>query len=415
MPKRPLRKITKRMVDSLSARGKSGAFWDRDLPGFGVRVYRSGRTTYVVQARGPHGSRRATIGRHGDLSPVQARKLAAVAIRRIKAGRDPIEPEPEPAPDPTVADLAERCVETYVKVRCRPHTLRGYRRQLRNHILPVLGERTVASVEQADIEALHHALRDRPAAANATLGVLSRMFSLAEAWGWRPRGTHPCRAVQKYRTRNRERFLNRQEYRRIGRVLREADEEGAPWPPSVAAIKLIMLTGCRCDEIARLQWDDVDHLGGYLRLKHTKTGLRMIPLTPPVLKVLDGIEHVPDNPWIFVGAKPGSHVSQVRCQWAVLRSRAGLDDVRLHDLRHSYASRALALGESLSVIGKLLGHKKMETTARYAHLAQGMEKIAAARVAGSIEANILPPNACNDEPVVQDREFHLAAVNRLSA
>ena len=411
MPTRPRQKITKRMVDALSARGKTGAFWDRDLPGFGVRVYRSGRTTYVAQARGPSGSRRVTLGRHGELSADQARKLAAVAIRRIKAGKDPIETGPDPAPEPTVADLAERCVESYVKVRCKPHTLSGYRRQLRNHILPVLGERTVASVQQGDIEALHHSLRDRPAAANATLGVLSRMFSLAEAWGWRPRGSHPCRSVQKYPTRNRERFLSRDEYRRIGRILNEADEEGAPWPPSVAAIRLIMLTGCRCEEIAKLQWDDIDRTGGYLRLKDTKTGLRMIPLTPSALEVLDRIEPVPGNPWVFVGAKRGSRVSQVRCQWAVLRSRASLDDVRLHDLRHSYASRALALGESLSVIGKLLGHVKVETTARYAHLAQGMEKLAAARVAGSIEAHILPPATRTDETDVHDRKPRLAVAN----
>ena len=353
-----------------------------------------------------------TLGPHGKLSADQARKLAAIAIRRIKAGKDPIDTDPDPAPEPTVADLAERCVESYVKVRCKPHTLRGYRRQLRNHILPALGERTVASVGQADIEALHHSLRDRPAAANATLYVLSRMFSLAETWGWRPSGSHPCRSVQRFPTRNRDRFLSRDEYRRIGRVLNEADEQGAPWPPSVAAIRLIMLTGCRSEKIAALQWDDVDRSGGYLRLKDTKTGLRMIPLTPSAMEVLDRLEPVPGNPWVFVGAKPGSRVSQVRCQWAVLRSRAGLDDVRLHDLRHSYASRALALGESLSVIGRLLGHVKVETTARYAHLAQGMEKLAASRVADSIETNILPPDAPKDEAEVQDRKPRLAAANR---
>ena len=412
MPTRPRRKITKRMVDALSARGRAGAFWDRDLPGFGVRVYRSGRTTYVAQARGPGGSRRVTLGGHGEQTADQARKLAAVAIRRIKAGKDPIETDRDPAPEPTVADLAERVVESYVKMRCKPHTLGGYRRQLGNHILPALGERTVASVGQADIEALHHSLRDRPAAANAVLYVLSRMFTLAETWGWRPEGSHPCRSVKRYPTRNRDRFLTRDEYRRIGRVLNEADEEGAPWPPSVAAIRLIMLTGCRSEEIAALQWDDVDRSGGYLRLKDTKTGLRMIPLTPSALEVLDRLEPVPGNPWVFVGAKPGSRVSQVRCQWTALRSRAGLDDVRLHDLRHSYASRALALGESLSVIGRLLGHVKVETTARYAHLAQGMEKLAAARVAGSIEANILPRDAPKDVAEAQDRKPRRAAANR---
>ena len=256
MPKRPTHKITKRMVDALSSNGKSGAFWDRDLPGFGVRVYRSGRTTYVVQVRGPYGSRRVTLGRHGELSAEQARKRAAVVIERIKAGEEPFEAVPEPVPEPTVADLAERCLRTYVEVRCKPLTARGYRQQLRNHILPALGEMPVASVGQEYIEALHHSLRDRPAAANATLGVLSRMFSLAEAWGWRPKGSHPCKSVRKYKAHYRERFLSREEYRRIGRVLREADAKGSPWPASVAAIRLIMLTGCRCEEIGAEASDD---------------------------------------------------------------------------------------------------------------------------------------------------------------
>ena len=409
MPKRSHNKITKRMVDSLLAKGNAGTFWDQDLPGFGVRVYRSGRAAYVVQVRGPDGSKRATLGRHGELSPDQARKLATVAIRRIKAGGEPVEAPTNPDPDPTVGELAERCVRTYVKVNCKPLTLAGYERQLRNHILPALGHVSVPSVRHEHVQGLHYSLRDRPAAANATLLVLSRMFTLAEAWGWRPRGSNPCKSVRMYKTRNRDRFLTRDEYRRIGRVLREADENGSVWKPSVAAIRLIMLTGCRCQEIATLRWDDVDRSGGYLRLRETKTGLRMIPLTPPALEVLNGIERVPGNPWVFVGLKPQSHVSRIRSQWHRLRLQANLEDVRLHDLRHSYASRALALGESLSVIGKLLGHVKMETTARYAHLAQGMEKISAARVAGSIEANILPPDTLDDDASAQEGHFPMSA------
>ena len=257
---KPPHKITKRMVDRVSADRKAGAFWDRDLPGFGVRVYRSGRATYIVQVRGPHGSRRVTLGRHGELSAAQARKRAAVAIERIKAGREPIETPSEPMPDPTVADLAQRCLRVYVDVRCKPLTARGYRQHLRLYILPALGHLPVRSVAQEDIEALHYSLRDRPSAANVALGVLSRMFTLAEAWGWRPEGSHPCKSVRKYKARYRERFLTRQEYRRVGRVLREADASGSPWPASVAAIRLIMLTGCRCEEIAtQRQGDHCQH------------------------------------------------------------------------------------------------------------------------------------------------------------
>ena len=388
MSKRPSGKISKRMVDSLSAHGSPGVYWDRDLPGFGVRLYPTGRTTYVVQSRGPTGSRRVTVGQHGAISAEQARKAAAAIIDRIKAGEDPM---PEVAePEPTVADLAERYLQTHVAVQCKASSMRRYRQLLQHHILPALGEMPVGSVERKHVAALHYALRDRPGTANPVLWVLSKMFSLADDWGLRPAGCNPCRTVRRYRIHYRERFLNREEYRRIGRVLCEADAKGSPWPPAVAAIRMLMLTGCRSNEIATLRWDDVDRTAGELRLRDTKTGARMVPLTPTALAVLNGIDGVSGNPWVFVGQKPASHVSSLSNYWHSLRVRADLADVRLHDLRHSYASRALALGESLSMIGKLLGHSKVETTGRYAHLARDTEKVSAARVAGSIEANILP-------------------------
>ena len=388
MSKRPPEKISKRMVDALSAHGRPGVYWDRDLPGFGVRLYPTGRKTYVVQSRGPTGSRRVTVGQHGAISAEQARKAAAAIIDRIKAGEDPM---PEVAePEPTVADLAEKYLRTHVAVQCKASSMRRYRQLLQHHILPALGEMPVGSVERKHVAALHYALRDRPGTANPVLWVLSKMFSLADDWGLRPGGANPCRTVRRYRIHYRERFLNREEYRRIGRVLCEADAKGSPWPPAVAAIRLLMLTGCRSNEIATLRWDDVDRTAGELRLRDTKTGARMVPLTPTALGVLDGIERIPGKPWVFVGQKPASHVSSLGRYWHRLRVRADLADVRLHDLRHSYASRALALGESLSMIGKLLGHSKVETTGRYAHLARDTEKVSAARVAGSIEANILP-------------------------
>ena len=157
-----------------------------------------------------------------------------------------------------------------------------------------------------------------------------------------------------------------------------------------------MLTGCRSEEVATLGWDDVDRAAGQLRLRDSKTGPRMVALPPAAAELLNGVRRVPGNPWVFVGRTKGSRVSRLANHWHRLRARADLSDVRLHDLRHSYASRALALGESLSTIGKLLGHSKVETTARYAHLARDAEKVSAARVAGSIEAQILP-NAARAE------------------
>ena len=397
MSKRPPEKISKRMVDALSAHGKPGVYWDRDLPGFGVRLYPTGRKTYVVQSRGPTGSRRVTVGQHGEISAEKARKAAAAIIDRIKAGENPAPERPELVAEPTVADLAERYLRTHVAVQCKASSMRLYRQLLRLHILPALGEMPVGSVERKHVAALHYALRDRPGTANPVLWVLSKMFSLADDWGLRPAGRNPCRTVRRYRTYHRERFLTKAEYRRIGRMLCEADAKGSPWPPAVAAIRLLMLTGCRSEEIATLRWDDVDRSAGELRLRDTKTGSRMVPLTPTALAVLNGIDRVVGNPWVFVGLKPASHVSSLANHWHRLRVRADLEDVRLHDLRHSYASRALALGESLSMIGKLLGHSNVETTARYAHLARDTEKVSAARVAGSIEANILPEELRSEE------------------
>ena len=185
----------------------------------------------------------------------------------------------------------------------------------------------------------------------------------------------------------RERFLTPDEYRRLGRVLKEAERDGSVWPPAIAAIRLLVLTGCRHSEIVSLRWDDVDRTAGELRLRDAKAGPRMVPLTEPVSAVLAGIRREPGNRWVIVGQKSGTRLSGLRHYWHSIRAKAGLDDVRLHDCRHSYASRALALGEGLPTIGKLLGHRKIATTARYAHLMRDAEKAAVTRVGDSIGAH----------------------------
>ena len=155
-----------------------------------------------------------------------------------------------------------------------------------------------------------------------------------------------------------------------------------------------MLTGCRLNEILTLRWDDVDHTAGELRLRDGKTGARMVPLTPTAAAVLAGIARV--NPWVIAWDRPEGHLSYLSVYWYRVRERAELEDVRIHDLRHSFASRALALGESLPMIGKLLGHTKIQTTARYAHLARDSIHVSAARVAASIGADILPTTLMPD-------------------
>ena len=285
-----------------------------------------------------------------------------------------------------MADLADRFMRVHVETHLKPSTIASYRYLFKKHILPALGGMEIERVGRAQVSALHHSLRGTPGAANRAVGVLSGMFSLAETWELLPPGKNPCRAVRPYKMRRRERFLTDEEFRRLGGALKDAD--GSVWPPALAAIRLLMLTGCRRSEILNLRWDDVDHTAGELRLRDAKTGPRMVPLTTPALRVLDGIARSEGNPWVFPGRNGASRPLNLTAYWERIRARAGLDDARIHDLRHSYASRALALGEGLSAIGKLLGHSKVSTTARYAHLMRDAEKAAAARVGDSIGAHL---------------------------
>ena len=242
----------------------------------------------------------------------------------------------------------------------------------------------VTDIERRDIAALHHDMRATPYQANRTLAVLSKMFNLAELWGLRPDGSNPCLHVKRYREEPRERFLNQDEFARLGRVLDAIDEDGSETRSAVTAIRLLMLTGCRLSEIQTLRWEHVDLEAGELHLPEMKTGSRNIPLAPAAVRVLAALPRESDNPWVIAGKKAGSHLTDLQHPWRRIRARAGLDGVRIHDLRHSFASRAVALGESLPMIGKLLGHTQMQTTARYAHLARDTVKASASRVGDSI-------------------------------
>ena len=372
------------VVDGLRAADRDTIFWDRALAGFGVRVYPSGRKVYVVQTRAGGAPRRVTIGVHGALDAERARKRAEAVIDIIKAGGDPA----APAGGLTLADLAERYMTGHVAANCNAHTAGIYRGSLDNHILPALGAMPLASVGREEVAALHHRLRDRPRAANRALAILAKMFSLAEDWGMAQEGDNPCRGVRKYRERRRARFLAPGEYRRLGAVLAEAEAGGWASASAVAALRLLMLTGCRRGEILTLRWDDVDRAAGEFRLRDGKTGGRMVPLTPTAEAVLAGIPRLPGDPWVIAGKAPGTRLVSLTAEWYRIRARAGLGDVRIHDLRHSYATRALSSGESLTMIGRLLGHADIASTLRYAHLAQGAERESAARVGHSIGADI---------------------------
>ncbi len=382
--------ISRRTVEGLPIEEREAVFWDRELSGFGVRVYPSGAKVYVVQTRSGGKSRRVTIGRHGLVSAEQARRKAVMVIASIKGGQDPERngSMSATAAGLTLAEVAERYMREHVAVRCKPATASGYRYVLDKMLLPALGSVPLEGISRDQVATLHYRLHKTPAMANRVVETLSRLFYMAEAWGVAPEGGNPCRFVEKYPDRSCERFLSEGEFRRLGRVLSELEAEGKVSASAVAAFRLLMLTGCRRNEILTLRWEDVDLDAGELSLRDAKTGARSVALSPAARKVLATLPPFPDNPWVIAGPRPGRRLSGLNSRWLVVRARAGLENVRIHDLRHSFASRALALGESLTMIGKLLGHRKVQTTARYAHLARESVKMSAARVAESIAADM---------------------------
>ncbi len=383
------RKLTKRIVDRLAVDDKDRVFWDRDLPGFGLRVYPSGRKVYVVQSRSDGKSRRVTVGKAGEITAHEARGSASRLLGCIKSGKPLV--EAPPAAPPTVADLGERFLREYAALHCKPNTVKNYRQMVRTHILPVLGELLVSDVERSHVLSFQYAMREKPTAANRALDVLLKMFNLAERWNLRAPDTgNPCKSVRRFREKPRkERFLTPAELSCLGGVLDVAVEERLAPEQAVAAIRLLILTGCRHSEILGLAWDDLDFAAGEMRLRDSKTGGRVVPMPPPACQVLRELPRKSDNPRIFPGRRNNAPQMDINCHWVRIRERAGLADVRLHDLRHTYASRALELGEGLPMIGKLLGHRKIETTARYAHLARESVRASTAKVAGSIGADIL--------------------------
>jgi integrase len=393
------RKITSRAVDSLSAGSKPAFLWDSEVTGFGVRVSPNGVKSYVIQYRPAGGrsvlSRRLTIGHHGaPWTPDMARKEALRLLGEVAKGGNPQAERSEARRAPTVAELAARFLAEHANVRTRPRTAAEYKRLLDQFIVPALGRRKVADVRGSDVARLHLARRGKPRDANHMRSVLSKMFNLAEVWGLRPANTNPCRHVERYGERRRERFLSEQELARLGAALAEAERTGEGNPLAVAAIRLLVLTGARKSEVLGLRWEYLTADGTALRLPESKTGAKTIHLNAPARALLAGLPRLEGDAHAFPGRREGQPIRSIELTWRMVRARAGLADVHIHDLRHTHASVGVAGGLSLPVIGGLLGHTQAATTQRYAHLSanplQAASDMIGARIAEAMGLSPAP-------------------------
>ena len=373
-------KLTKRHIDALQPREKEYFVWDDQLKGFGVRVYPNGGKRFVAQVFRRGKTIRVQIGRYEALPFEQAKKRARLAVANIDDGQNPNRERETERKSPTVAHLAERFLQEYVPAHCKPRTQVEYGHAVNRYIVPALGSTKLTALAREAVAALHHDLREKPYQANRTLGVLSKMMNLAEAWGLRPDRSNPCYHIRKYKERKRERFLSTEELARLGRAL---NKEKPLAPAAVTAFRLLLYTGARLSEIQTLKWDYIR--GNRIHLPDSKTGAKTIPLNEPALEVLADAKRVEGNPYVIVGAGEGMHLTDLQKPWRRVRKSAGLDDVRIHDLRHTFASEAVMSGESLPMVGKILGHTQAQTTARYAHLADDPLQDASERVAASLK------------------------------
>lgn len=388
-------KLTKRSVDAIVPQDKARIFFDSDLPGFGLRVMPTGSKSWVVEYRPNGGGRgvpkkRLTLGKSGSLTADQARRAAAEILAKVRLGADPVSEQKEQRAAITVDELIDAFEKEHVKGKLKFKTAKSYAAGLAM-LRGAHGSQKAANLSRAQIATLHSKAGKTPFAANRALATWSKMFSWAAARGLMPEGQNPARAIERFREDRRERFLTEEELSRLGAALTEAETVGLPWdidlkkprskhlprrdnqrskldPFVVAAIRLLLLTGARLREILDAQWTQVDFERGVIFLPDSKTGRKPLYLSSAALEVLNGLPRLVDNPFIIAGAKEGAPRADLKKPWASICRVAGLEGVRLHDLRHSFASFGAGASFGLPILGKLLGHTQAATTHRYAHL-----------------------------------------------
>jgi integrase len=407
----PTARISKRAVDELTCPlGRDRIIlWDESLAGFGVIAFKSGVKSYVVQYRQHGRSRRSRIGLHGRLTADEARSEAKKLLGLVEGGHDPIAAREAARSARTLSEVSDEYMRLHVRPKKKQRTVDEYETLLRKHILPELGFKRLEDIRRANVARLHSSISSNaPVAANRALSLISSLWNWAARRDLVAAHENPASGIDKNREQGRERYLTSEEFMRLGDVLREAASVGLPFivdrtkpnskharkpdarrpidPYAIAAIRLLIFTGARFREVLHMRWAEVDFERGLVHLADSKTGRKPIVLSAPALQLLDALPHINGNPYVFPGEKEGCPRSDLKKPWKAIRTAARLDGVRLHDLRHTFASVGAGAALGLPVIGRLLGHTQPQTTARYAHLDSDPLRRAADTIGATISA-----------------------------
>jgi integrase len=406
-----LGKLTKTVVENLPRRTSTYITFDSELPGFGCRITPAGARSWVVEYRPGDGGRRVnkrrvTLGSVATLLPDRARKAAKDVLARARLGEDIAGQRSARRQALTVAELSTRFMMEEIRPTRKPGTAALYDLYFRRHVQPELGAKLAREVNRTELVQLHRKIgKAAPVTANRVLTLLSAMLSWAIRVGELSEGLNPAKGISRFKEHAKERFLSGEELARLGDVLREAETVGLPWDPSgskafakhspgpehrltklplhvTAAIRLLLFTGCRLREILQLKWAHVDFERGMLFLPDSKTGRKPVVLAAPAVAVLQELSRIGD--YVIAGNDMKRPRHDLQRPWRAITARASLNGLRIHDLRHSFAATGAGSGFSLPIIGKLLGHRNLETTNRYAHLAASPLKVAADHIANDL-------------------------------
>ncbi|MEO5666961.1 MAG: site-specific integrase [Bdellovibrionota bacterium] len=368
-------KLTKTIVDKAKydrADGGRSILWDSEVSGFGLRLYPSGKKSFVVSYRSKGRKHLLTLGAYGVLTLQQGRDQAKLMLAQVIGGENPVLNRRREQQGETMADLADAYLERYAKPFKR--SWRSDEKRIQRSILPKWGPQRVRDISRSEVASFHHEIGKRAKyEANRTIALLSRMFGLAQEWGILDEASaNPAKGISKFKEEKRDRWVSETELPKLASVVAQEKNlyvQSAFW--------LYLLTGVRKSELLQAKWEDVNFTRFELRLPKTKAGrVHYVPLNPPAMKLLIklSLRRQPDNPYILVGNRKGAPLVNISKAWSRIRKASGLEDVRLHDLRRTVGSYLAQSGHSLQLIGKVLNHTNVSTTQVYAHLAENQAR-----------------------------------------